>query len=75
MLPFGANHRIRASYLANNRVMIVDDTGEIVEWDPRPDAWEAHACRVAGRNLTTAEWTELFPDASYHTTCPDPPAN
>ena len=61
-LPLGPNHRVRASFLAPDRVMIVDDTGEILEWDPRPDAWEAHACKVAGRNLTQAEWAELFPD-------------
>ena len=54
--------------------MIVDDTGVILEWDPRPDAWEAHACRVAGRNLTQAEWAELFPDQDYRVTCPDFPA-
>ena len=72
--PLGPNHRIRASFLAPDRVMIVDDTGVILEWDPRPDAWEAHACRVAGRNLTQAEWAELFPDQEYRVTCPEFPA-
>ena len=74
VLPLGPNHRIRASFLAPDRVMIVDDTGVILEWDPRPDAWEAHACRVAGRNLTQAEWAELFPDQEYRVTCPEFPA-
>jgi hypothetical protein len=36
-------------------VLLAYDTGEIFEWDPRPDAWEAYACKVAGRNLTQAE--------------------
>ena len=52
VLPLGPNHRVRASFLAGDRVLIVYDTGEILEWDPRPDAWEAYACKVAGRNLT-----------------------
>ena len=55
-------------------MLIVDDTGEVFEWDPRPDAWEAYACKVAGRNLTKAEWAELFPDQAYRVTCPEFPA-
>ena len=74
VLPLGPNHRVRASFLDTDRVLIVYDTGEILEWDPRPDAWEAHACKVAGRNLTTTEWAELFPDQAYRVTCRDFPA-
>ncbi len=69
--PLGPNHRVRASFLGADRVLIVYDTGEVLEWDPRPQAWEAHACRVAGRNLTKAEWAELFPGQAYRRTCPD----
>jgi hypothetical protein len=70
----GPNHRFRASFVDAQRVLIVYDTGEIFEWDPRPDAWEAYACTVADRNLTTAEWYELFPGAAYRKTCPQHPA-
>jgi WD40 repeat protein len=69
LLPFGANHRVRASFLAADRLMIVDDSGKTAEWDPRPDAWEAYACHVAGRNLTKAEWANLFPGQPYRATC------
>jgi WD40 repeat protein len=71
--PFGPNHRVRASFVAADRVLIVDDTGKILEWDPRPDASEAYACKVAGRNLTQSEWTELFPEQEYRVTCPEFP--
>ncbi len=54
--------------------MIVYDTGDVLEWDPRPDSWEAYACKVAGRNLTKAEWADLFPGEAYRVTCPDFPA-
>jgi hypothetical protein len=36
-----------------------------------PDEWQAAACRVAGRNLTAAEWAEFFGDEPYRATCPD----
>ncbi|MGH9271917.1 MAG: hypothetical protein ACRDZ2_11650, partial [Ilumatobacteraceae bacterium] len=74
ILPLGPNRRVRASFLAADRVLIVYDTGEIFEWDPRPDAWETYACTVVGRNLTTAEWAELFPEQAYRVTCPNFPA-
>ena len=62
--------RVRAQFLADDRVMLVYGTGEILEWDPRPDAWEAYACKVAGRNLSQAEWDDLFPGQAYRVTCP-----
>jgi hypothetical protein len=39
-------------------------------WDLDPEHWEQAACRVAGRNLTPAEWTEHIGDlAPYRPTC------
>jgi WD40 repeat protein len=73
MAPLGAN-RVRARFLADDWVMFVYGTGDILEWDPRPDAWEAHACKVAGRNFTRAEWDELFAGEAYRLTCPQYPA-
>jgi hypothetical protein len=64
---------VKATFVDESRVLIYYPTGEIFEWDPRPDAWEAYACRVAGRNLTKAEWAELVPDRPYRSTCPDYP--
>jgi WD40 repeat protein len=73
ILPLGANHRVRGSFLADGQVLIVGDKGEALEWDPRPDAWEAYACKVAGRNLTLTEWANLFPGKEYRQTCPEYP--
>lgn len=36
-----------------------------------PDVWQRTACRVAGRNLTRAEWTEYLGDQPYRATCPE----
>ena len=74
ILPLGPNHPVRASFLAADRLLMVYDTGEIFEWDPRADSWEAYACSVAGRNLTKAEWQDLFPGQAYRVTCPEFPA-
>lgn len=49
----------------------------VVLWDLQPDRWEAAACRMAGRNLTLAEWRTFLPaDARPRRTCPKwpPPA-
>jgi WD40 repeat protein len=40
-------------------------------WDLRPDAWVDAACRLAGRNLTIAEWASNIGDlAEYRAICP-----
>jgi WD40 repeat protein len=72
--PLGENRIVRAWFVGPSRVLIAYATGELYEWDTDADAWEAHACRVAGRNFTKAEWADLFPNRSYHVTCPQYPA-
>jgi WD40 repeat protein len=43
-------------------------------WDLDPEHWETAACRIAGRNLTRAEWADNIGDlAPYRVTCPDLP--
>ena len=46
-------------------------TGDgIVAWDLDPASWELAACRLAGRNLTRAEWDRYLGDlAPYRATC------
>ena len=39
-------------------------------WDVDPADWSAHACRVAHRNLTRAEWRDLLPERAYRRVCP-----
>jgi hypothetical protein len=34
------------------------------------NTWEQFACRVAGRNLTRAEWHDVLPNRAYRPTCP-----
>jgi WD40 repeat protein len=39
-------------------------------WDLDPERWEASACRIAGRNLSRAEWDQYLPGRPYEKTCP-----
>jgi WD40 repeat protein len=38
-------------------------------WDLNPNDWEATGCRLAGRNLTRAEWNTYLPQRPYQATC------
>ena len=40
----------------------------------RPRSWMTRACRIAGRNLSQAEWRQYMGDRPYRKTCPDLPA-
>ncbi len=46
-------------------------SAQAFEWDIRPKDWAAHACEVAGRNLTQAEWSQFLPDRPYQPVCPN----
>ena len=43
--------------------------GRGVRWDVRPSSWARHACAVAGRPLTRAEWAEALPGRDYAPAC------
>jgi WD40 repeat protein len=43
--------------------------GQAVRWDIRLSAWARHACMVAGRPLTRAEWADALPGRTYAPAC------
>jgi WD40 repeat protein len=45
------------------------DTGRAYRWDIRPASLVKHACDVAGRQLTRAEWEEALPGRDYDPAC------
>ena len=47
----------------------ITDAGTGYRWDVRPSAWARHACAVAGRRLTRAEWADTLPDRDYDPAC------
>jgi hypothetical protein len=50
--------------------LVITYLADAVKWPMDPRAWERFACRVAGRDLTPAEWSDLLPDRDYRRTCP-----
>ena len=50
------------------KLAVVHDRGGYV-WDVRVATWARHACAIAGRVLTRAEWTEALPGRSYAPMC------
>jgi WD40 repeat protein/class 3 adenylate cyclase len=51
------------------RLLALRDSGAAVRWEISPDAWSQHACSVAGRELTRAEWKGLVPEQDYRRVC------
>jgi WD40 repeat protein len=45
------------------------DIGRAYLWDIRPTSLARHACEVAGRRLTRAEWEEFLPGRDYDPAC------
>ena len=50
------------------RMAVLHDRGGYA-WDLRPAAWARHACSVAGRTLTRAEWESALPGRRYAPAC------
>jgi len=51
-------------------IIVVSPNGLATIWNVTPSAWDAHACQVAGRNLTPAEWHRFLPDRASQPVCP-----
>jgi WD40 repeat protein len=45
------------------------ETGRAYHWDIRPESLARHACQVAGRRLTRAEWAQFLPGRPYDPSC------
>ncbi len=69
-LPGGEGARSNAAYTPDGRyLLVVLDDGTALRWPAGVEAWEQHACAVAGRNLTREEWTRLVGNRPYGRTC------
>jgi WD40 repeat protein len=52
-------------YTAGGALTTIDS----VQWSADTDALGTRLCQVAGRNLTTKEWSRFLPDDEYRSTC------
>ena len=55
---------------SGDHVIAVPSIGQGVRWDVRSTTWEDHACMIAGRSFTPAEWQEELPGRPYRELCP-----
>jgi hypothetical protein len=53
-----------------NGRMLINYLSDAREWPTDVRAWTRFACRVAGRDLTPAEWHDLLPNRPYRPVCP-----
>ena len=60
-----------AQFAEGGSVVVADGfVGAVYRWDTRPDYAVEFACRLAGRDLTQAEWADQFGDRNFQETCP-----
>jgi hypothetical protein len=50
--------------------LAVDAGDGLMLWNLRTEAWADAACRVAGRQLTEAEWQDHVGEPDSRPTCP-----
>jgi WD40 repeat protein len=53
-----------------SRLFAVSTRGKGISFDMSREAWKRHACLVAGRDLTAAEWKSALPAQPYQAICP-----
>jgi hypothetical protein len=54
---------------ASGKLLAADSDGSVFTWPATLTAWEQHACSLAGRNLTRAEWRQYVAGTGYTTVC------
>jgi WD40 repeat protein len=50
--------------------LAIENRGQGIAWPLARGSWTAHACRVAGREFTAAEWTQFLPGRPSRPVCP-----
>ena len=75
--PLGSPLELAASTYASAalspdgaRLFAVSTRGDGSSFELSRDAWKRHACLVAGRELTAAEWADALPAQPYQAVCP-----
>jgi DNA-binding SARP family transcriptional activator/WD40 repeat protein len=68
-LPGASGDMVGAAFIrGGSHLAVVHERGGYL-WDVRPSSWERHACAVAGRTLTRAEWENALPQRDYAPAC------
>jgi WD40 repeat protein len=79
-LPSGQSGILSIAFSGDGaRLATVASNGTLRVWSPLLlstdyNRWRARLCRMAGRNLTGAEWNAFVSGQTYHRTCPELPS-
>ena len=69
-LPGVPNQPVAAEFTPDGASLLaIAAGGRAYRWDVRPASWRRHACRIAGRALTRAEWRDVLPEHEYAPAC------
>jgi WD40 repeat protein/serine/threonine protein kinase/DNA-binding SARP family transcriptional activator len=58
------------SYISPSGEFVIDNEWDTALWPTDLRTWIDFACKVAGRDLTRAEWADLLPNRPYQHVCP-----
>ena len=61
---------VPVSQLTAKGDLIVTYLADAAQWPTSWRAWKRNACRVAGRDLTRVEWSDVLPGRAYRHVCP-----
>jgi DNA-binding SARP family transcriptional activator/WD40 repeat protein/energy-coupling factor transporter ATP-binding protein EcfA2 len=53
----------------DSQLLFAGETGTVMSWNLDPASWVAAACRIAGRDLTPAEWRTYVPARPFVPVC------
>jgi len=74
-LPVGAplrglpNRTVLPQFTPDGAYLFAIHGERAYRWDVRPSTWARHACAIAGRTLTPAEWDDALPGRAYAPAC------
>jgi len=70
---FGAQAEITSLVFSQHGTALISGgtDGQVLRWDISPQSWIERSCKLAGRNMTSSEWEQLFPGIPIHKTCPE----
>ena len=71
--PLPSTHSNSLAFSPDGQVLASGRNRAIVLWDVSLEAWQAHACHMANRNLTPEEWVSYLGDQPYEKSCPNLP--
>jgi hypothetical protein len=69
-LELDPNRFVSAALSPDGKRLYAISTGDDgISFDMSPEAWKRHACLVAGRPISAAEWNQALPGRPYQAVC------